>query len=245
MATRKPPETWYWSHDIESDQIGGIVAPGMHLMRLSSYGTGNHRRFAALVFKDPGPECSYALDLDAAAVETRLRETGARPVAITVDASGSQPRFSLVLQKVPEPLSNLYVDLDETSVRKLLLDDHQGIADFVTYVTDGARKYAVILEERSGPSWFLTHVMAHELDVKLAELGANLLRVRAYAEDGQRRFAAVAEQSSSGKWAWYADLDADAVASKLDANNAYPFDLDATRDERGVRFTVVMYRDKP
>ncbi|MEO7560242.1 MAG: hypothetical protein ABIT23_08335 [Nitrosospira sp.] len=244
MAARKPPETWYWSHDIESDQIGGVVAPGMHLMRLSSYGTGNHRRFAALVFKGPGPERSYALDLDAAAVEARLRETGVRPVAVTVDADGSQRRFSLVLQKGPGPLSNFHVDLDEASVRKLL-DDHHGIADFVTYVVDGARKYAVILEEQSGPSWFFTNVTAHELDVRLAELGANLLRVRAYAEDGQRRFAAVAERSSVGKWAWYAGLDADAVASKLDANNAYPFDLDATRDEHGVHFTVVMYRDKP
>ena len=59
------------------------------------------------------------------------------------------------------------------------------------------------------------------------------------------KFAAVAERSNVGKWAWYADLDADAVASKLDRNNAYPFDLDATHDERGVRFTVVMYRDAP
>lgn len=244
MATREPPETWYWSHDIKSDQIDDIVAPGTHLMRLSSYGTGNHRRFAALVFKGPGPECSYALDLDAAAIEARLRETRTRPVAITVDASGSQRRFSLILQKGPESLSNLYVDLDEARVHKLL-DDRHGIADFATYVVDGARKYAVILEERSGPSWFFTHVTAHELDARLTQLSADLLRVRAYVEDGQQRFAAVAERSSPGKWAWYAGLDADAVASKLDANNAYPFDLDATRDEHGVHFTVVMYRDKP
>jgi len=243
MVARKPPETWSWSHDIESDQIDSVMTPGWHLMRLSSYGKGHQRRFAAVVFKAPGPERSYALDLDAAAVETRLRESGARPVAITVDADGSQRRFSLVLQKGPGPLSSLHVDLDEASVHKLL-DDHHGIVDFVTYVVDGVRQYAVILEERAGPSWWFTHVTAHELDAKLVELGANLLRVRAYVEGGQRRFAAVAERSSVGNWAWYADLDADAVASKLNGNHAYPFDLDATRDERGVRFTVVMYRDK-
>jgi hypothetical protein len=140
-------------------------------------------------------------------------------------------------------LPSLHVDLDEASVHKLL-DDHHGIVDFVTYVVDGVRQYAVILEERAGPSWWFTHVTAHELDAKLVERGANLLRVRAYVEGGQRRFAAVAERSSVGNWAWYADLDADAVASKLNGNHAYPFDLDATRDERGVRFTVVMYRDK-
>ena len=244
MIAGKSPEAWYWSHDIESDQIDDVVVPGMNLMRLSSYGTGSHRRFAALIFKDSGLDHSYALDLDAAAIKVLLRETGARPVTITVDISGPQRRFSLVLQKEPGPLSSVHLDLDEASVRKFL-DGHHCISDFVTYVADGVRKYAVILEERSGSSWFLTDLTAHELDARLAELGASLLRVRAYVEDGQQRFAAIAEQPGAGKWAWYAGLDADAVASKLDANNAYPFDLDATRDERGVRFAVVMYRNKP
>ena len=242
MFERKPPEAWSWSHDIKSDQIDSLTMPGWHLMRLSSYGKNDHRRFAAVVFKEPGSEPGYALDLDAAAIEARLRETGAQPVAITVDADGSQPRFSLVLQNRLGRLSSLHVDLDEAGVHALLDDDHR-IADFVTYIVAGVRKYAVILEERSGPSWFFTHITAHELDVQLAQLDANLLRVRVYVEEGQQKFAAVAERSNVGKWSWYADLDADAVASKLDRNNAYPFDLDATRDERGVRFTVVMYRD--
>ncbi|ARO88696.1 hypothetical protein EBAPG3_013485 [Nitrosospira lacus] len=244
MIAGKPPEAWYWSHDIESNQIGSIVAPGMHLMRLSSYGTGNHRRFAALVFKDSGPDHSYVLDLDAPSIEALLREADTRPIAITVDVSGSQRRFSLVLQKEPAVLSSVHLDLDEAGARRLL-DDRHCISDFVTYAVDGARKYAVILEERSGSSWFLTNVTARELDSRLTELGASLRRVRTYVEEGQPRFAAVAEQLGSGKWAWYAGLEADAVASKLDANDAYPFDLDATRDEHGVRFTVVMYRNKP
>ena len=244
MFERTPPEAWSWSHDIKSDQIDSVAMPGWHLMRLSSYGKDNHRRFAAVVFKEPGPELSYVLDLDAAAIEARLRETGAQPVAITVDADGSQPRFSLVLQNGLERLSSLHVDLDEAGVHALLDDDHR-IADFVTYLVDGVRKYAVILEERSGPSWFFTDVTAPELDTRLAQLDATLLRVRAYVEEGRQKFAAVAERSNLGKWSWYADLDADAVASKLDRNNAYPFDLNATHDERGVRFTVVMYRDAP
>lgn len=246
MIERKSPEAWTWSHDIEPDQIDSLIMPGWHLMRLSSYGKDNQRRFAALVFKAPGSERSYALDLDAAAIEALLRETDTRPVAVTVDRDGLKPRFSLVLQKglEPQPQSSFHADLDEAGVRALL-DGRHGIADFVTYLVDGVRKYAVILEEQSGPSWWFTHVTARELDAQLAGLGANPLRVRAYVESGQPWFAAVAEQSSVGKWTWYADLDADAVASKLDHNNACPFDLDATRDERGVRFTVVMYRDKP
>jgi hypothetical protein len=146
------------------------------------------------------------------------------------------------LEKGPEPLTSLHVDLDEASVHKLL-DDSHGIADFVTYVLDGARKYAVIAEERSGPSWFFTNITAHEFDAKLAELGATVLRLRTYVEGDQRRFAAVAERSNVGKGAWwYAGIDGDTVARKLDRNNAYPFDLDATRDERktdgGLRYAL-------
>jgi hypothetical protein len=100
------------------------------------------------------------------------------------------------------------------------------------------------LEERLGPSWLLANVTAQQLDGRLAELGANLFRLRSYAQGGEQRFAAVAEQSNVGKAWWYADIDADTVAKYLDGNKAYPVDLDATRDQRGVRFTVVMYRDR-
>jgi hypothetical protein len=247
MTARKPPETWFWSHDIQSDQINSVLMPGMRLVRLSSYGHGKGRRFAALVYKEPGIERTYALDLDAAALHARLRESGARPVAITVDvavdAGERPPRFSVVLETGPGPLSAVHLDLDEASVRALLDDDH-GIADLATYVVGGVRKYAVIVEEREGPSWLFTGIKAHDLDAKLLELGAQLVRLRGYAAGGRQEFAAVAERSRPSGWAWYTDLDADAVARKLEDNSAYPLDLDATRDERGVRFTVVMVRHR-
>jgi hypothetical protein len=244
MVVRNPPESWFWSHDIDPGHFDDVVLPGYRPVRLSSYGKGDRRRFAAVLFREPGPARSYVIDLDAAAVEAHPRQNDARPVAIAVDADDSQRRFSLLLEKGSGPLTSLHVDLDEASVHKLL-DDRHGIADFVTYLVDGARKYAVILEERSGPSWLFTQITARELDARLAELGATLLRVRAYVEGGQRRFAAVAERSSVGKEAWwYTDIDGDTVARRLDHNKAYPFDLDATRDERGVRYTVVMYRDR-
>jgi hypothetical protein len=247
MIVRNPPQSWFWSHDIEARYFGDVVTPGARVQRLSSYGKGERRRFAAVVFGEPGAERSYMIDIDAAAAEAQvrdLRESGARPVAITVDADDSQRRFSLLLEKGPGPATSLHIDLDEAGVRTLL-DDRQGLADFVTYAVDDARRYAVILEERSEPSWLLTHVTAQELDAKLAELGATLFRLRSYIEDDQRLFAAIAEKSNVGKgvW-WYTDIDADTVARQLDRHDAYPIDLDATRGEQGVRFTVVMYRGK-
>jgi hypothetical protein len=243
MAARKPPESWFWSHDIKPDQIDSILMPGMRLVRLSSYGTGAGRRFAGLVFKEPGPERAYALDLDAAALAARVQDAGARPVAITVDVNDGQPRFSVVLETGPGPLSSVHVDLDDAGARALI-DDHHGIADLATYVVAGTRRYAVIVEERPGPSWLFTGVTAHELDAKLVELDAVLVRVRAYTNAGRHQLAAVAERSKLTGWAWYADLDGDAVARNLEHNSAYPFDLDATRGDRGVRFTVVMYRER-
>ncbi|HET9621084.1 MAG TPA: hypothetical protein VFP84_06950 [Kofleriaceae bacterium] len=247
MTARKPPDAWFWSHDIEPDQIDSVVMPGMRLIRLASYGAGAQRRFAALIYQEAGPERRYALDLDAAALTAKLAETGARAVAITVadPASGSgPPRFSVALETGPGPLSSVHLDLDEAGVRGLL-DGHHAIADLATYVVGGARKYAVIVEEREGPAWFFTGVTAHELDAKLLPLGAQLTRVRPYGNGARRELAAVAEKGRASRWAWYTDLDGDAVARNLENNEAYPYDLDVVKDpDRGTRFTVVMYRQK-
>ena len=176
------------------------------------------------------------IDIDAAAMGAQLRDlrgNSTRPVDVTVDVDDSQRRFSLLLEKGSGPASSLHIDLDEVGVRSLL-DSRHGLADFATYVVAGARRYAVVLEERPEPSQFLTHVTAQELDTGLGEQDVTLLRLRSYIEDGQRLFAAVAEKSSVGKEAWwYADIDADTVARQLDRHNAYPIDLDATRGEQG------------
>jgi hypothetical protein len=243
MTARKPPDAWFWSHDIQPDQIDSVVMPGMRLVRLASYGAGAQRRFAALIFQEAGPERRYALDLDAAALTARLADTGARAVGITVDESSGAAKFSVALETGPGPLSSVHVDLDDAGVRGLL-DDHHTIADLATYTVAGARKYAVIVEEREGPAWFFTGVTAHELDAKLLPLGAQLTRVRPYTNGTRRELAAVAEKGRATRWAWYTDLDGDAVARNLESNDAYPYDLDVVRDDRGVRFTVVMYRQK-
>jgi hypothetical protein len=242
MVARKTPEAWYWSYDIKPEDLDSVVTPGARLVRLSSYRKGSHPRYAALVHQDAGPDRRYLLDIAASAVEACVIEAAARPVAITVDTGSGAPRFSLVLQPGPGPLSSLHVDLDEPGVRARL-DDQHVIADLATYVVDGQRRYAVIVEERPGPSWLFIGVTAHQLDRELVSHGAGLTRVRSYVEGGVLQFAAVAERIDA-TWAWYADLDPDAVARNLETTASYPFDLDATRDDRGVRFTVVMYRDR-
>ena len=239
MPAKKPPETWFWSHDIKATQIDSVVTPGSRLMRLASYGEGAARRFAALVYQEHGAERSYALDLDAGALAARL-DAGARPVAITAAADG---RFSVVLETGPGPLASAHVDLDEAGVRALI-DDQHAIADLATYVTGGARRYAAIIEERAAQSWLFAGVTAAELDAELLAHGAGLTRLRAYRDGTTPRFAAIAERGRPAGWAWYADLDGDGVAKQLEANAAYPIDLDATRGDRGVRFTVVMVRER-
>ena len=117
-----------------------------------------------------------------------------------------------------------------------------GVADITTYTVRGARQYAVVLDPRAGPSLLFTGVTASQLRRELRRSGATVTRLRAYDQDGQPLLAAAAERSARGYSAWYDGLDADGVAQKLDRHRAYPVDLGATRDERGVRYTVVMRR---
>jgi hypothetical protein len=37
---RPAPRWWFWSHDIEPDQIAGLAMPGMRLQRLVRYRRG-------------------------------------------------------------------------------------------------------------------------------------------------------------------------------------------------------------
>ena len=245
MVARTPPEAWFWSYDIKPDEIASVLVPGVRLIRLSSYRKGTSPRFAALAFKDGGPARRWTLDLDAAAAVKLAQDahsSGERPVAITVDVGGPGPRFAVVLEAGAAPATALHADLDEARLRALV-DERHRITDLVTYLEDGARKYAAIVEEHAGPSWLFTGVTPHELDARLIELGAALVRARSYLEGGKQRFVAVAEPAPSHPWAWYPALDPDGVARQLETNESYPFDLDATRDEAGLRFSVVMDRD--
>ncbi|MEZ4361812.1 MAG: hypothetical protein R3B48_16605 [Kofleriaceae bacterium] len=243
MAARKPPESWFWSHDIDPRYIEDVLLAGTHLMRLSVYGTGKMRRFASISYREPGTESNYLLDVPAAELEQKVQEAGIRPVSITADTSTGEVTFSLVLQKGPGLLTTVHQGLDEEGL-VALLDEQHCISDFATYVADGQRKYAALVEERTGPSWVFANVTAEELDRAVLSHGAMLTRVRPFLDGGVRKFTAIGERAAPGRWAWYTDIDGDTLARHLHESESYPIDLEAQRDERGVRYTVVMARDR-
>jgi hypothetical protein len=233
------PEHWLWSHDIKPDQIASLGPPGWSLMSLSSYGDLDRRRFAAVLHKGPGAGRIPVLDLEPSAIETRLRHARVSPVAITA-GSGLRPYLSVLVESGPDAGTRVAAGLSEDELR-VLLGRPGGVTDITTYTVRGARQYAVVLDPRAGPSLLFTGVTASQLRRELRS-GATVTRLRAYDQDGQPLLAAVAERSARGFSAWYDGLDADGVAQKLDRHRAYPVDLGATRDDRGVRYTVVMRR---
>lgn len=122
-------------------------------------------------------------------------------------------RFAVVVEDGAR--TELHTGLDETAVRAAV-----GVLDIAPYTVAGQRVYAVVLGPGSG----------RVVTGRPPRTGVTRLR----------RDVAVVE-AGERTW-WYADLDADAVARKLTRHRAYPTDLDATRDERGVRFAVIMRR---
>ncbi|MBS0423947.1 MAG: hypothetical protein JSR71_05865 [Proteobacteria bacterium] len=239
----KPPEGWLWSHDIAPDYIDDVLMPDWHLTRLSVYGDGKNRRFAAIVYREAGIAGHYLRDVTAAELDSKIAAMTARPISITAGETDGQPRFSLALQPGAEPQTKVLTGLDETELNQLT-NDQQRVADLAVYVDGGIRKYAAIVEERPGPSLIFTRVTAKELDAQLRKHNVTPVRIRGFSEDGTRYFTAVAERLDTAKWAWYDEIDGDTVGSKLEKHNAYPFDLDAYRTDQGVRFTVIMYRDR-
>ncbi|MBS0496561.1 MAG: hypothetical protein JSR51_02810 [Proteobacteria bacterium] len=239
----KPPESWIWSSDIDPQHVADALMPGMNLMRLSVYGNDNRRRFASISYRAPGGEGHYLQDVAAAELESKIAGMSARPVSITAGETDDQPRFSLAMQKGSGPVTKVHTGLNEAGFNQLV-NDQRRIADFTAYVSGGIRQYAAIVEERPGPSLIFSRVTAKELDAQLHKHGVTPVRIRGFSENGVRYFTAVAERLDIGKWAWYDDIDGDTVASKLESNKAYPFDLEAYRTAQGVRYTVVMYRDR-
>jgi hypothetical protein len=221
MATGRSP-TWFWAHDAQPDQLDSLAAPDFRLVRISTYGQGPKRRFAALLHQEDGPPRTYEVDLDAAAAQAC---TGA--VSITVD---DQTRFSIVREE--GYASRVRVDLSEAEARTLT-----DVADIAMYMVGRTRRYAVVQDGRA--SQVLMGATMSELKTQLRRLAAIPFRLR---DDAGPWFTAVVEPGGRARWSWYAGLDADEVAEELHRHHAHPVDLDAVASSEGVTFTVIMYR---
>jgi hypothetical protein len=237
MTADAAPEGWSWAHDAQPGQIAMLSTSDSRLVRLSCYGRRPTERYAALLHRGSGGRCTHAINL----TPEDLGSLYGRPVAVTVSDGGGRPRFGVVLDEGPGAPSTVHVDLDDDRLHALT-DDRHLVTDLAPYLEDGQRRYAAVVEEGTVRHQVLTGYTARELSGWLRSVDGVPLRIRSYVDGGNRLLAAIVAPGHGGYFRWYADLDADRVAGLLERHQAYPVDLDATRDERGVRFTVVMSR---
>jgi hypothetical protein len=235
----RAPQSWFWSHDIEADQIDAIATPGMQLQRLSSYrrGADHGRRFAGLVYG--GGTSQWLVDADAGTAAAQ----GNQAVSITadIDPLTREVRFTLVLDLVPHPSRVLHVGLDIASLSELF-DSGVAVVDLATYVEAGVRRFAAIVEPGDGSTVLFPAMSVRELRGTLPSIGAAPLRVRPYVTEDGWRLAVLAERDSAVDWRVYTELTADEVARQLQRHRAYPVDLDAVGAVDGVRFAVIAVR---
>jgi hypothetical protein len=240
---RPAPRFWFWSHDIQTDQIGGLVMPGMRLQRLVSYrrGAQTARRFAALYHDDLGaivPSRTWLVDLDATTAAT----FGPRAEAVSVDVvpGSGEVLFTLVVDAEPNPARVLHADLDAAGMTALLDGDHT-VVDVATYLRDGMRCFAAIVEPSVGRgSMFFPALTRDEVRRTLRAHGALPTRARAYHSPAGWHLAVVAERTTGTGWSVHVDVDADDVSRRIEQQHGYPLDLDAVGHGLSVRFALVV-----
>ncbi|MCX4090929.1 hypothetical protein [Nocardia sp. alder85J] len=243
---RPVPRRWFWSHDIQPNQIDALTMPGMRLHRLSNYrrGTRDARRFAALYHDDGGadaPPRTWLIDADA----TTASEHAPHAVAVTVDVTPDKTAtsFTLVLDDTDtDPARTLHTDLTADDLTALL-DEGRAVVDLATYRRDDTRLFAAIVEPRPGHlALFFPALRTAEIRPTLTAHKALPTRARAYHSPAGWQLAVVAEPADRARWWVRLDVDADDVSHEIERHSAYPLDLDATGHGLGVRFAVIAAR---
>jgi hypothetical protein len=243
MAAIGPaPRSWFWSHDIQPDQIADLTMPGMRLRRLMSYRRGAQadRRFAAFYYDDDGAVAtsrSWLIDVDAATAAAH----GSRAVSVSVDVvpDSGVVSYTLVLENQPAPARALHADLDAAGVTALLDGDHV-VVDIATYQRDERRCYAAIVESRTGEgSVFMPALRSDEVRPTLRGLGVLPVRARAYHSPAGWRLDLVGERARGTGWSVHVDVGADDVSHRLERQHGYPLDLDAIGHGLSVRFALI------
>ena len=241
-----PPESWFWSHDIRPDTVGNLMMPGMQLMRLSAYGEEEDLRFASWSYRQGCTDASsYIIDRSANDLQNELARSVGHPVGLTIHRDAGRNKFSLVLQRCGISVASLVTGLSPTDLLDLGRQGQKQPRDIVTYIENGVRRYAALLEEATSPFVILVDADASEVEQAVKKAGMVMIRVRGYEVNGQRRYVTVARKMSVGSWRWLDGLTSDAVARELESGKGYPVDLDVYKDASGqVRYSLVMYRDR-
>jgi hypothetical protein len=243
IDVRSAPRFWFWSHDIQPNQVAGLDMPGMRLRRLANYRRGREatRRFAALYHDDDGalaPSHTWLIDVDAASAAVQ----GSRAASITVDVAPENGKvsFTLVLEAQPHPGRAVHADLTSDELTELL-DGTQAVVDFATYLRDGSRCLAVIVEPtEAGGSMFFPALSPGEVRSTLGPRSVVPTKARAFnIGPAGWRVAVIGEHVRGTSWSVLVDIDADDVSEKLEHLQAYPLDLDAVGHGMSVRFAVV------
>lgn len=241
-----PPESWFWSHDIRPDTVGDLMLPSMQLMRLAAYGEGEDLRFASWSYRQGCTDASsYIIGRSANDLHNELARSVGHPVGLTIHRDAGHNRFSLVLQRCGISVASLVTGLSASELLEIGRQGQKQPRDIVSYIENGVRRFAALLEEATSPFVILVDADASEVEQAVKKAGMVVIRVRGYEVDGQRRYVTVARKMSVGTWRWFDGLTSDAVARELDTGKGYPVDLDVYKDRSGqVRYSLVMYRDR-
>jgi hypothetical protein len=243
IGVRSAPRFWFWSHDIQPDQVAGLDMPGMRLRRLANYRRGPEatRRLAALYYDDDGalaPSHTCLIDVDAAAAAAH----GARVASLSVDVvpETGDVAFTLVLEAHPHPGRAVHTDLAADEFSALINGDHT-VVDLATYLRDGSRCFAAIVEPSGGDgSVFFPSLSPEQIRPTLGPRGVIPTKVRAYhVGPAGWRLALIAEHARGTAWSVLVDIDADDVSERLEHLQAYPLDLDAVGHGMGVRYSAI------
>jgi hypothetical protein len=213
----------------------------MRLRRLANYRRGPEatRRLAALYYDDDGalaPSHTWLIDVDAATAAAH----GPRAASLSVDVESGAVGFTLVLEAHQHPGRAVYTDLAADDFSALINGDHT-VVDLATYVRDGSRCFAAIVEPSEGDgSVFFPSLSPEQIRPTLGPRGVIPTKVRAYhVGPAGWRLALIAEHARGTAWSVLVDIDADDVSERLEHLQAYPLDLDAVGHGMGVRYSAI------
>jgi hypothetical protein len=213
----------------------------MRLRRLVNYRRGREatRRFAALYYDDDGalaPSHTWLIDVDAATAVAH----GSQAASLSVDVVPESGDVGFTLEAHPHPGRTVHTNLAADEFSALINGNHT-VVDLATYMRDGSRCFAAIVEPSEGDgSVFFPSLNPEQIRPALGPRGLIPTKARAYhVRPAGWQLALIAEHVRGTSWSVLVDVDADDVSERLEHLQAYPLDLDAVGHAMSVRFASV------